>query len=66
MHHENEPGKGMKGKQCSDYRGVPVCFYHHWLMETPGMGRKSFWREYKKDPEKIIEALHQEWERRKK
>jgi hypothetical protein len=61
MHHENEPGKGMKGKQCSDYRGIPLCYFHHGRMEDPGMGRKTFWAKYGKDPERLIAEYNQMW-----
>jgi len=48
---------GVRGfcKKPSDYRAVPMCWWHHSVLHT--VGEKHFWFELGVDIEKIIDSL---------
>jgi hypothetical protein len=57
-HHEQEEGHGTMAGKCGDERLIPLAHYLH--NERTDKGR-VFWTKYGKDPETIIQALHEEW-----
>jgi hypothetical protein len=71
FHHQNEKGHGAKGGLCSDYRGLPLCCWHHTLGGTPGKPGSyhgsaritgwRFWSVYGVDVEAAIHRLNTLW-----
>ena len=71
FHHQNRQGHGAKGALCSDYRGLPLCCWHHTLGGTPGKPGSyhgtakltgwTFWKVYGIDVEATIHQLNDLW-----
>jgi len=71
FHHQNRQGHGAKGALCSDYRGLPLCCWHHTLGGTPGkpgsyhgtakLTSWTFWKVYGVDVEATIHRLNTIW-----
>ena len=71
FHHQNRKGHGGKGTLCSDYRGLPLCYWHHTQGGTEnapgsyhGSGKLTgwkFWAHYGVDVESAIHNLNRLW-----
>lgn len=71
FHHQNMKAHGGKGALCSDYRGLPLCRWHHTLggfEGKPGSYHGSakltgwrFWSVYGIDVEATIHRLNAMW-----
>ena len=68
FHHQPRKGHGGKGTLCSDYRGTPLCYWHHTQGGTEnapgsyhGLGKITgwrFWKHYGIEPETVIHELN--------
>ena len=74
-HHQHKEGHGGKSTKCSDYRTLPVCFWHHvggGTYKLPGavhfdkgLSGWAFWRKYGIDVERKIELFNAEYQAEK-